>query len=285
MRIVTDSATDTGLLHDKDTDANITIVPLRVNIGEKNFQDGDIEPDEFYIELEKSDVLPVTSQPSAGEFAKVYRAIAKKDPDILSIHISSGLSGTVNSALAAVKMVPEANITIVDTKTLSAAAGWQVWAAVKGLKLGWPKEKILKKLKDQSFYGGRDIHWDFERGTLNGVYRFLEELGVRWFFPGRFGTVIPKKQNIELKSMKIRESNILIYTLCTILDIMEHEEVWHKVKMVKKLDKTEIGKNAEESIRTLLDILRIDFDHLEEKYSTEYHRQNILYKNHESDGR
>ncbi len=128
MKIVTDSATDTGLLHDSYTDANITIVPLRVNLGETSYQDGiDIEPDQFYVELEKSDVLPVTSQPSAGEFAKVYRKIAKKDPDILSIHISSGLSGTVNSALAAVKMVPEANVTIVDTKTLSAAAGWQVW--------------------------------------------------------------------------------------------------------------------------------------------------------------
>ena len=62
--------------------------------------------------------------------------MAKKDPDILSIHMSSGLSGTINSALAAVKMVPEANITIVDTKTLSAAAGWQVWAAVKGTEIG-----------------------------------------------------------------------------------------------------------------------------------------------------
>ena len=149
MRIVTDSATDTGLLRDSETDANITIVPLRVNLGETSFKDGiDITPDEFYVELEKSDVLPVTSQPSAGEFAKVYREIAKEDPDILSIHISSGLSGTVNSALAAVKMVPEANITIVDTKTLSAAAGWQVWAAVKGMKLGWSKEKILAKLKE-----------------------------------------------------------------------------------------------------------------------------------------
>ncbi len=172
MRIVTDSATDTGLLHDSYTNANITIVPLRVNLGEKNFQDGDVEPDEFYIELEKSDVLPVTSQPSAGEFAKVYRKIAKKDPDILSIHISSGLSGTVNSALAAVKMVPEANVTIVDTKTLSAAAGWQVWAAAKGLKLGWSKEKILAKLEEiaaaaSTFYTLKDLKYLIHGGRIS----------------------------------------------------------------------------------------------------------------------
>ena len=76
--------------------------------------------------------MPVTSQPSAGEFAELYREIAKEDPEILSIHMSAGLSGTYNSAVAGAEMVPEANITIVDTKTLSAAAGWQVWAAVKG---------------------------------------------------------------------------------------------------------------------------------------------------------
>ncbi len=191
MKIVTDSATDTGLLHDSYTDANITIVPLRVNLGETSYQDGiDIEPDQFYVELEKSDVLPVTSQPSAGEFAKVYRKIAKKDPDILSIHISSGLSGTVNSALAAEKMVPEANITIVDTKTLSAAAGWQVWAAVKGLKLGWSKEKILAKLKEVAaatstlytlndlkylIHGGRISHM---KGLIASVLNIKPLIGV-----------------------------------------------------------------------------------------------------------
>ena len=172
MRIVTDSATDTGLLQDSYVNANISIVPLRVNLGEKNFQDGDVEPDDFYVQLEKSDVLPVTSQPSAGEFAKVYRKIAKKDPDILSIHISSGLSGTVNSALAAEKMVPEANITIVDTKTLSAAAGWQVWAAVKGLKLGWSKEKVLAKLKEiaaatSTYYTLKDLKYLIHGGRIS----------------------------------------------------------------------------------------------------------------------
>jgi DegV family protein with EDD domain len=162
-----------------------------VNLGETSYQDGiDIEPDEFYVELEKCDVLPVTSQPSAGEFAKVYREIAKKDPDILSIHISSGLSGTVNSALAAVKMVPEANITIVDTKTLSVAAGWQVWAAVKGLKLGWSKDKILAKLKEVAaatstlytlndlkylIHGGRISHM---KGLIASVLNIKPLIGV-----------------------------------------------------------------------------------------------------------
>jgi DegV family protein with EDD domain len=117
-------------------------------LDEKTYRDKiDITADEFYKILEKSGGLPVTSQPSAGEFAEVYRELAKKDHDILSIHISSGLSGTVDSARAAAALVPEANVTVVDTKTLSVASGWQVQAAVQAIRAGWPLERILDKLQ------------------------------------------------------------------------------------------------------------------------------------------
>jgi len=177
MRIVTDSATDTDLLQDNDID--IPIIPLKVNLDKTVYRDKiDISPDDFYKELEKSKVLPTTSQPSAGEFAEVYRKIAKEDPDILSIHMSSGLSGTVNSALAAVKMVPEANITVVDTKTLSAAAGWQVWAAVKGLKLGWSKDQILEKIKEiadatSSLYTLKELKYLIHGGRISHIKGLL----------------------------------------------------------------------------------------------------------------
>ncbi|MCK5635633.1 MAG: DegV family protein, partial [Anaerolineales bacterium] len=62
---------------------------------------------------------------------------------ILSIHMSSGLSGTFNSATAGVDLAPEANITVIDTKTLSAAAGWQVEAAARAFKAGWSMDKVL----------------------------------------------------------------------------------------------------------------------------------------------
>ena len=71
-----------------------------------------------------------TSQPAAGEFAQIYRDLAKVDPEILSIHISSGLSGTLDSARAGAAMVPEAKVTFWDTKTLSCPEAWQVEAAL-----------------------------------------------------------------------------------------------------------------------------------------------------------
>jgi DegV family protein with EDD domain len=148
MQIVTDSGTDVNFSPQEAADYKVHIVPLVVSLDGKSYREGvDIKPEEFYELLVKSDGLPITSQPSAGEFADLYRRLAAEDPDILSIHMTSGLSGTYNSALAGAEMVPEANVTHVDTKTLSAVAGWQVEAAAKTNKAGWALDRILGLLK------------------------------------------------------------------------------------------------------------------------------------------
>jgi DegV family protein with EDD domain len=189
MQIVTDSATDTQML--KNDQLKVHIVPLKVTLGEDSYRDGiDISADDFYIKLDESSALPITSQPSVGDFAEMYRKVAKDDPEILSIHMSSGLSGTVDSARAAVSLVPEANITIVDTKTLSAAAGWQVAVAYNAIKAGWSKEKILSKLDELSanahtyytlkelkylIHGGRISHM---KGLVASVLQIKPIIGV-----------------------------------------------------------------------------------------------------------
>jgi DegV family protein with EDD domain len=148
MQIVTDSGTDVNLTREQAADLNVHIVPLIVTLDGQSYREGlDIQPEEFYRLLLKSEGLPITSQPSAGEFAELYRSLAAEDPDILSIHMTSGLSGTYQSALAGAEMVPEANVTHVDTKTLSAVAGWQVEAAARAGKADWPLERILALLE------------------------------------------------------------------------------------------------------------------------------------------
>ena len=144
MQIVTDSGTDLYLPPEQVAELDIHVVPLIVTLEGKSYrEDVDIQPEEFYRLLAATASFPTTSQPSAGDFAEMYRRLVITDPDILSIHMSSGLSGTFNAAKAGAKLVPEANITHIDTKTLSAAAGWQVVAAAQAVKSGWPKEQIL----------------------------------------------------------------------------------------------------------------------------------------------
>jgi len=147
MRIVTDSGVDLLLPEEQLAELDIHVVPLVVTLDGRSYREGvDIRLDDFYRLLAATDNLPTTSQPSAGDFAETYRRLAADDPDILSIHMSSGLSGTFNSAQAGANLVPEANITVVDTKTLSAAAGWQAQAAARALKAKWSLEQILALL-------------------------------------------------------------------------------------------------------------------------------------------
>ncbi len=142
MQIVSDRGMD--LTPEQMSGLDIHLVPLVLTLEGKSYRSGvDIQPDEFYRLLASTDAFPATSQPSAGDFATLYRELAANDPEILSIHISAGLSGTANAARAGARMVPEADVTVVDTKTLSGAQGWQVEAAARAARAGWAKERIL----------------------------------------------------------------------------------------------------------------------------------------------
>jgi DegV family protein with EDD domain len=190
MQFVTDSGTDLALSADQMQELNIHVVPLTVTLDGQTFREGlDIEPEEFYRKLEETDSLPVTSQPSPGDLADIYRNLAA-DPEIMSIHISSGLSGTVNAAQLAAEMAQEANVTVVDTKTLSAAAGWQVEAAARAAKADWSKEQILALIENVSkasdslytlkelkylIHGGRISHM---RGLLASLLNIKPLIGV-----------------------------------------------------------------------------------------------------------
>jgi len=145
MQIVSDRGMD--LTREQMTGIDVNLVPLLLTLDGRSYRSGmDIEPEEFYRLLSASAGYPSTSQPSPGDFAEVYRRLAQTDPEIFSIHISSGLSGTLNAARAGASMVPEARVTLVDTKTLSGAQGWQVQAAALAAKAGWAKGRILDLL-------------------------------------------------------------------------------------------------------------------------------------------
>ncbi|HHX97105.1 MAG TPA: DegV family protein [Clostridia bacterium] len=145
IKIVTDSTAD--LPEDFIREHEISVVPLYVNFPEKTYRDRvDLTPSEFYPLLEKAgEQLPKTSAPSINDFLQTYKSLLEAGHQIISIHISSGLSGTASIAEAAAKML-KGNIRIFDSKSISLGIGLQVVSALEMVKKNFSLETVFEKL-------------------------------------------------------------------------------------------------------------------------------------------
>jgi DegV family protein with EDD domain len=135
VAVVTDStAYLTGELVKQN---NLHIIPLHVNWAGQSLRDNvDITSGEFYHKLVQAKEMPTTSQPSAGEFFDFYSEVAKTAESIVSVHISSELSGTVASANAAAQMMEGFPIEIVDSRSTSMGLGFMALAAARAAAQG-----------------------------------------------------------------------------------------------------------------------------------------------------
>jgi DegV family protein with EDD domain len=105
-------------------------VSLYVNDGDGQRREADISDlDAFYDDLRGAASLPTTSQPSIGDFLAVYEPLAQQGRDIVSIHISGGISGTVEAARQAAEQVEQATIEVIDSRMACGALGLAVLAA------------------------------------------------------------------------------------------------------------------------------------------------------------
>jgi len=147
MKIVTDCAADMSV--EELNELGITQAPLFIQFPEGEVNSADISADDFYNRLEAMrPEIPTTAQPSGGIFAELYRKLAKEEKDILSIHISSGLSGTINSARDGAQLVKdEVNVNHWDTLTLSGGERFQVLAAAFATKAGWALDKVYERME------------------------------------------------------------------------------------------------------------------------------------------
>ncbi len=119
----------------------IHVIPVYAHFGEETFRDGvDLSTAAFYEKLKRADALPTTSQPSVGDFLELYRRLGREAKAIISIHISSRLSGTVDSAMTARQTLLEEavergdhppEVHVVDSLLTSAALGLLVTAAAR----------------------------------------------------------------------------------------------------------------------------------------------------------
>ncbi len=136
VRVVTDSTCD--LPQELAREWDVTVVPLHVNFGEQSFRDGvDLDSEEFFRRLPEAKEMPKSSQPSVGEFQRVYEELAETTDQILSIHLSSGFSGTVESARQAARALGDrCTVEVIDSTTVSMAMGLAVLAAARAARDG-----------------------------------------------------------------------------------------------------------------------------------------------------
>jgi DegV family protein with EDD domain len=144
IALVTDSTADlTPFMKEK---FNTHVIPLKIHFGQQEYFDGELTADEFYHNLKTAPELPRSSQPSPGEFIALYEKILKQYDNIISIHLSSALSGTVNAARLAAETLKR-NIYVVDSKNISLGIGLMVEEAARCIEEGMLASHILERLQ------------------------------------------------------------------------------------------------------------------------------------------
>lgn len=170
---------------------NITVVPLNVIWGEEQILDlVEISAEEFFQRLSTDKLIPTTSQPSPAVFKEVYEKLHGEGYDILSVHISSKLSGTMASAVQAKEMLPDAAIEVVDSYLTAMGLGWPVILAAQAAAEG----KDLAACRQIVEQGCQQVYVCFALDTLEFLHRGGRIGGAQRFI----GTALNFKPILEL---------------------------------------------------------------------------------------
>lgn len=145
VTIVTDSTAD--LPRRTYEEYGIVVVPLLVHFGDEIYRDSvDLSSEEFYDKLVSSKILPRTSQPSPHDFQVVYADLASKSEEIVSIHLSSKLSGTYQSAMLAAGMMKDTKVRVIDGKGASVVTGLLALEAARLARSGATADDIAARI-------------------------------------------------------------------------------------------------------------------------------------------
>jgi DegV family protein with EDD domain len=180
IKIVTDS---TAYLPERLVqEHDIRIVPLYVHFGEEAFKDQvEISSEEFYARLVQASELPKTSQPSAGEFHQVFKELVDAGHEVITLTISSKLSGTWNSAVAAKEMLPDAPISVIDTLSTSMGQQIMVEEAIEAIAAGATRDEVVERVeaikpKVRLFFTVDTLEYLAKGGRIGNAKAFLGTL-------------------------------------------------------------------------------------------------------------
>ncbi len=174
----------------------IHVLPLTLTWEGKEYRDGvDIQADEFYARLRTSASIPLTSQVTMGAYQSLFGRLLAEGNQVLVLPISSGISGTYQSALQARALFPGAPITVIDTRLVSMALSFQVLAAARAAQEGADLSECLAVA--QAAYSKIGVYFTVD--TLNYLHKGGRIGGAKHLI----GTAINLKPVLEIRDGKI----------------------------------------------------------------------------------
>ncbi len=204
LAIVTDSVSDISPKIAKEL--KITVVPLTVIFGTEQYLDGvELSNSEFFQKLETDPNHPSTSQPSPEAFVKTYEKLLKEGFEILSVHVSAKLSGTINSAEQAIKSLDTNKIKIVDTGTASMAQGLVAMSAARAAKNAKSLDELAdmaeSTAKNTNVYVAMDTMEFLKRGGRIGKARAMlgSILNIKPIITTDNGEIVPHSRARTIK--------------------------------------------------------------------------------------
>jgi DegV family protein with EDD domain len=197
VRIVTDSACD--LRGGEVDELNIEVVPLSIRFGDDEYTDREeLDVSEFYRLLAESDALPETAAPSPGRFAQAFqRHLDAGATAIVCINLSSAISATMQSAITAAGEF-EADIRIVDSKSITAGQGSIVLGAARLAATGASADEVVATAESMSerthVFGALDTLENLQKGGRIGNAQAL------------LGSMLSIKPIIDISSGAVEEA-------------------------------------------------------------------------------
>jgi DegV family protein with EDD domain len=183
MTIALVSDSTANISEDFAAEHHVRIVPLYIKIGDVTYRDQvDITPARFYELLPTSTSLPTTSQPSVGDFEAAFRELRDKGATaIISVHLSSGISGTVNSARLASEQMGDMPIEIIDTHSAGAAHMLAVEMGVKAIEAGLGLKEsaaLVQRVADEqeTLFTVDTLEYLYKGGRIGGAAALVGSL-------------------------------------------------------------------------------------------------------------
>jgi DegV family protein with EDD domain len=230
----------------------ITMVPLNVVFGNETYKEEvEITATDFYEMMKSAENLPTTSQPAIGEFAMEFERLAKDYDQVISIHLSSQISGTYQSAVAAGSMVEGIEVIPFDSEISCMPQGFYVLEAAKLAKEGKTSNEIIERLNDmkgkvRAYFMADDLSHLHRGGRLNGAQLVVGSLlQIKPVLHFEAGKIVPFE--------KVRTSKKALNRIYGLLD--EDANIGEPIHIVV------IHGNCEEEAEKIAEQLKSQYPH------------------------